>query len=57
MRKIKIIDLFGVEYAKMNEKVNTALEDLQREGKEIVDFKVLGDSLNKSAVFVMYEEK
>jgi hypothetical protein len=57
MRKIKIIDLFGVEYAKMNDKINSALEEMQKEGKQIVDFKVMGDSLNKCAVFVMYEEK
>ena len=57
MRKIKVIDLFGVEYAKMGEQVNIHLEELQNSGKKIVDFRVLGDSLNKCAVFVMYEEE
>ena len=55
MQKIKVIDLFGIDYSKMGEKINQALEELQNNGKKIINFRVLGDSLNKCAVFVMYE--
>jgi len=56
MQKIKVVDLFGVQYDKMGDKINDVLEELQGENRKIIDFKVLGDSLNKCAVFILYEE-
>ena len=56
MKKMKIIDLFGVNYAAMADKVNLSLAELQNGGKSILDCKILGDQLNKCAVFVLYEE-
>ena len=56
MKKVKVVDLFNVPYAEMGDKVNDVLVALQNEGKAIVDVKVLGESLNKCAVFVVYEE-
>ena len=55
MKKVKVIDLFNVKYDQMEEKINSALENLQNEGTTIIDVKVIGDSLNKCAVFVVYE--
>jgi len=56
MKKIQVIDLFNVPYKEMNDRINEVLEQLQRNGKEILNYRVLGDSLNKCAVFVMYDE-
>ena len=56
MKKMRIIDLFGVNYAAMSDKINTVLAELENGGKKIVDYKVMGDQLSKCAVFVMYEE-
>jgi len=55
MRKIKVIDLFDVKYDKMSEKINEELLKLQEDGKNIVDFKVMGSALSRCAVFVLYE--
>ena len=55
MKKIHVIDLFGVKYDKMSEKINEELLKIQEEGKNILDFKVMGSALSKCAVFVMYE--
>ncbi len=55
MKKIYVIDLFGVKYDKMSEKINEELLRIQEEGKNIIDFKVMGSALSKCAVFVMYE--
>ena len=57
MKKIKVIDLFNIPYAQMSEKINEEMAKLQREGKEVLDFKVIGESLNKCAVFIMYDEE
>jgi len=55
MRQIKVIDLFDVKYGQMSDKINEELKALQEEGKQIVDFKVMGSALNKCAVFILYE--
>ena len=56
MKKVKVVDLFNVPYAEMGDKVNEVLVDLQDNGKTINNIKVLGDSLNKCAVFIVFEE-
>jgi hypothetical protein len=56
MKKIEVIDLFNIEYSKMNDKINDVLVGLQNNGKKIIDFRVMGSALNKCAVFVLYEE-
>jgi hypothetical protein len=56
MKKVKVVDLFNVPYADMGDKVNEVLVNLQGDGKSINNIKVLGDSLNKCAVFIVYEE-
>lgn len=55
MKKIKVIDLFDVKYGQMSEKINEELAKLHEDGKNIVDFKVMGSALNKCAVFILYE--
>ena len=56
MKKVKVVDLFNVPYAEMGDKVNEVLVALQNDSKTISDVRVLGDSLNKCAVFIVYEE-
>ncbi len=56
MKKVHVVDLFNVPYAEMGDKVNEVLVNLQNEGKKIINVRVLGDSLNKCAVFIVYEE-
>ncbi len=51
--RVKVIDLYGVRYSDMEEKINRELEKLEAEG-EIIDIKVVGDALNKCALFVTY---
>lgn len=55
MKRIKVIDLFDVKYDKMSDKINEELVKLQEDGKNIVDFKVMGSALSKCAVFVLHE--
>ncbi len=52
--RVKVIDLYGVRYSDMEEKINRELETLESEG-EILDIKVVGDALNKCALFVTYK--
>lgn len=56
MKKIEVVDLYGIDYSKMTDKINEVMQVLQNSGKKIVDFRVLGSALNKCAVFLMYEE-
>jgi hypothetical protein len=56
MKKIKVIDLYGVKYELMEEKVNEILLALQQEGAKIIDLKVIGEKLSQTSVFVFYEE-
>ena len=57
MKRMKVIDLFNVPYAEMSNRIDDVLSELQKQEKKILDFKVIGESLNKCAVFVMYEEE
>ncbi len=57
MKRIKVVDLFGVPYREMEAKINNELEALQNDGMAIVSFRVIGDSLNKGAVFIMYDDE
>ena len=54
MKKVKIIDLFNVKFDQMQVKINSELEELQQSHK-VLEVKTIGDSLNKCAVFVIYE--
>lgn len=56
MKKVEVVDLYGVEYSKMTDKINEVMLNLQDRGKDIVDFKVIGSALNKCAVFIMYQD-
>ena len=55
MKKMKVIDLFGVKYDQMEERINQELESLQQEGASVAEVKVIGDKLSQCAVFVVYE--
>lgn len=56
MKKIEVVDLYGVDYSKMTEKINEVMANIQDQGKIVVDFRVIGAALNKCAVFIMYED-
>ena len=56
MKRVSVVDLFNVPYKEMGDKINQTLETLENDGKRILDVKVLGESLNKCAVFVMHEQ-
>lgn len=55
MKKVKVIDLFNVKYDEMEGRINSALEELQNGGGNIIEVRTIGDSLNRCAVFVVYE--
>jgi hypothetical protein len=55
MKKVKVIDLFGIKYDQMETKINDELEDIQSNGSNILDVKVIGDKLSQCAVFVYFE--
>lgn len=55
MKKVEVIDLFGVKYDQMEDKINDALADLQANGAKILDVKIIGEKLSQTAVFVLYE--
>ena len=56
MKKMKVIDLFGVKYDQMEEMINKELVELQNSGATVIDVKVMGQKLSQTAVFVYYEE-
>lgn len=56
MKKVKVIDLFGVKYDQMETRINGVLEDIQSSGGKVLDVKILGDKLSQCSVFVYYEE-
>ena len=56
MQKIKIIDLYGIKFDKMEESINNKLAEMQQEGLNLKEIKVIGDKLNQGAVFVIYED-
>lgn len=56
MKKVKVIDLFNIKFEEMENKINEELNALQEGGAEVLDTRVLGDSLNKGAVFIVYQE-
>ena len=41
MKKMKVIDLFGIKYDQMEDKINGILATLQNEGAKIIDVKIL----------------
>lgn len=55
MKRVKVIDLFGIKYDQMETKINDELEDIQSNGSNILDVKVIGDKLSQCAVFVYFE--
>lgn len=56
MKKVKVIDLFGVKYDQMETRINGVLEEIQQDGGKILDVKILGDKLSQCSVFVYFEE-
>ena len=56
MKKMKVIDLFGVKYDQMEDKINGVLESIQNEGSKIIDVKIIGEKLSQTSVFVFYED-
>lgn len=56
MKKVKVIDLFGIKYDQMETRINNELEAIQSERGTIIDVKVIGDKLSQCSVFVYYEE-
>ncbi len=55
MKKVSVIDLFGIKYDQMETRINNELETLQASGANILDVKVIGDKLSQCSVFVYYE--
>ena len=55
MKKMKVIDLFGVKYDQMEGMINKHLDELQEQGAKIIDVKIMGQKLSQTAVFVYYE--
>ncbi len=56
VKQVKVIDLFNVKYDEMEGKINSVLSELQGSGKTVEEVRTIGDSLNKCAVFVVYNE-
>ena len=56
MKKVKVIDLFGIKYDQMEARINNILEEIQGSGGTIIDLKVIGDKLSQCSVFVYYED-
>jgi len=57
MKKMKVIDLYNVKYEEMTDRINEELAAIQNANNDILDVKVIGQQLNKCAVFVFYKEK
>lgn len=56
MKKIKVIDLFGVKYDLMEDKINGVLSELQNEGATVIDVKIIGEKLSQTSVFILYQD-
>lgn len=56
MKKVSVIDLFGIKYDQMETRINNKLQEIQGEGGNILDVKVIGDKLSQCSVFVYYEQ-
>lgn len=56
MKKVKVIDLFGIKYDQMETRINDVLEEIQGNGGTIIDLKVIGDKLSQCSVFVYFED-
>lgn len=56
MKKVKVIDLFGIKYDQMETRINDELSAIQAEGGSILDLKIIGDKLSQCSVFVYYED-
>lgn len=56
MKKVKVIDLFGIKYDQMETRINNELEAIQSSGGNILDVKVIGDKLSQCSVFVYFED-
>jgi len=56
MKKIKVIDLFGIKYDQMEEKINGVLAELQNSGAIIIDVKIIGEKLSQTSVFIFFED-
>lgn len=56
MVKVKLIDLYNVRFEEMESKVNNELAKLESSGNSIKEVKIVGDSLQRCAIFVVYEE-
>lgn len=52
--KVKLIDLYGIKYAEMDAHINNQITDLEAEGNEVLELKIVGDRLDKACVFVVY---
>lgn len=56
MKKIKVIDLFGIKYDQMEEKINGVLSELQNSGAQVLDVKIIGEKLSQTSVFILYQD-
>lgn len=56
MKKVKVIDLFGIKYDQMETRINDELSAIQSEGGTILDLKLIGEKLSQCSVFVYYED-
>ncbi|MFT4968439.1 MAG: hypothetical protein ACI9O4_000168 [Chitinophagales bacterium] len=56
MKKVKLIDLFGIKYDQMETRINNELEVIQSIGGDFLDVKLIGDKLIQCSVFVYFEE-
>ena len=56
MKKIKVVELSGLNPVQINDRLNAELVQMQREGKEVLDCKIVGAELKNCAVFIFYDE-
>lgn len=55
MVKVKLIELFDIKFNKMEQKINREIDRLKEKKAEIKDVRIIGDSLQKSAAYIIYE--
>lgn len=55
MVKVKLLELFDIKFNRMEQKINKEIDKLKDKKADIKEVKFIGDSLQKSAVFIVYE--
>lgn len=53
--RVKLIDLYNIDFDKMEQTINEKIEVLEENDHEVQEVKVLGDALKNGAVFIVYK--